>query len=69
MILALLYLTSSHDEFGTRSWKGFDRGAMDRLYAKGYISDPNGKSSSLILSEEGAALSKEMFNQYCGAIE
>jgi hypothetical protein len=36
MVLALLYLTNSHDQYGTRAWKGLDWGVMDRLYQKGY---------------------------------
>src|SRR6266446_328398 len=35
--LALLHL-GLHDKY--RAWKGFDWDAMNRLYEKGYISDP-----------------------------
>jgi len=28
------------DQYGVRAWKGHDWVAMDRLHAKGYISDP-----------------------------
>ena len=69
MILALLYLTSSHDKYATRAWKGLDWQAMDRLYQKGYISDPKGKSASVVVSEEGAKLSRELFFEYFGAKE
>jgi hypothetical protein len=69
MILALLYLTSSHDQYGTKAWKGLDWEAMDRLYQKGYISDPRGKSPTLVLSEAGARLSKELFFRYFGTEE
>jgi len=69
MILALLYLTSSRDQYATRAWKGMNWEAMDRLYKKGYISDPNEKSPTLVLSEEGAALSKELFFKYFGIKE
>ena len=47
MILALLYLTSSRDEYATRAWKGLNWEAMDRLHKKGYIGDPKGKSPSV----------------------
>ena len=47
MVLALLYLTSSHDKYGTRAWKGIDLEAMDRLYKKGYITDPSALGSVL----------------------
>ena len=69
MILALLYLTSSHDQYGTKAWKGLDWEAMDRLHQKGYISDPRGKSPTLVLSEAGAKLSQELFFKQFGANE
>jgi hypothetical protein len=61
MALALLYLTSFPDQFGTRAWKGMAWDVMDRLYEKGYISDPKGKAKSVMLSEEGAKRSEELF--------
>jgi hypothetical protein len=69
MILALLYLTSSHDQFGTRAWKGFDLEVMDRLCEKGYISDPKSKSPTLFLTVSGEKLSKELFFKYFDAKE
>jgi hypothetical protein len=64
MVLALLYLTSSRDAYATRAWKGLDIQTLERLFRKGYISDPNDKSPSLILSDEAAARSKELFIKY-----
>jgi hypothetical protein len=69
MVLALLYLTSSRDAYATRAWKGLDAQTLERLFRKGYISDPNDKSPSLILSEEAAARSKELFIKYFNARE
>jgi len=69
MVLALLYLTSSHNEFGTRAWKGIASEVLDRLQAKGYIGDPRGKTPSLLLTEEGARLSAELFFQHFGTEE
>ena len=63
MTLALLFLASSTDQYGTRAWKGLNRGGLDRLHAKGYISDPQSKSPTLLLSEEGARLSRELFQR------
>ena len=41
MVLALLWLTAfDEDQFGARTWKSHDWDALDRLHAKGYISDP-----------------------------
>lgn len=69
MVLALLYLTSSKDKYGTRAWKGLEWATLDRLHKKGYISDPQSKSPSVALSEEGAALSKELFFKHFGVEE
>ncbi len=68
-VLALLYLTSSQDQYGTKAWKGLDWEAMDRLYEKGYISDPKGKGPTLTLTETGARLSKELFIKHFGMKE
>jgi len=64
MVLALLHLTSTTDQYGTRAWKGLDWGALDRLHKKGYISDPQSKMPTLVLSEEGARLSKALFEEH-----
>ena len=69
MALALLYLTSFSDQYGTRAWKGMAWEVMDRLYEKGYISDPKGKAKSVMLSEEGAKLSEDLFIKYFGLKE
>ncbi len=69
MILALLYLTSSRDQYATRAWKGLPTQTLDRLFRKGYISDPSDKSPSMILSEEAATRSKELFFKYFDAKE
>jgi hypothetical protein len=65
----LLYLTSSRDAYATRAWKGLDIQALERLFRKGYISDPHDKSPSMILSEEAATRSKELFFKYFDAKE
>jgi len=69
MVLALLYLTSSRDKYGTRAWKGQDWDTMDRLHKKGYISDPKSKALSVVLTEEGARLSEELFYKHFGTKE
>ena len=48
-----------HD--GARAWKGFDFEAMDRLFEKGYILDPRGKSKSVVITQKGLERSKELF--------
>lgn len=69
MMLALLYLTSSRDKYGTRAWKGLDVGILKRLYEKGYIGDPGTKSPTMELTEMGAKLSRELFFKYFDAKE
>jgi hypothetical protein len=59
-VLALLYLTL-HD--GTRAWKGFDWDTLNRLHAKGLISDPVSKFKSVILTGEGLRTSERLFNE------
>ena len=59
-VLALLYL-NLHD--GHRTWKSFDWDAMDRLHAKGYISNPVGKAKSVVFSEEGLKQSELLFKK------
>jgi hypothetical protein len=39
---------------------------MDRLHQKGYISDPKGKTMSILMSKEGAERAKALFNKYFG---
>jgi hypothetical protein len=62
-ILALLYLTSFKDRVGLRAWKGHDWQVMNELHEKGYISNPASKAKSVAFTEEGAQLSKELFEK------
>jgi hypothetical protein len=66
MTLALMFLVNFSSEPGIRAWKGFDWDTLDRLFEKGYISDPKGKARSVWLSEEGAKLSEELFCKHFG---
>jgi hypothetical protein len=59
-VLALLYLTV-HNE--VRAWKSFDWEAMNRLYEKGYISNPVGKAKSVVLTEEGLKEAERLFKK------
>jgi hypothetical protein len=49
-VLALAYLTLHG---GARVWKSFDWDALNRLHAKGLISNPVSKAKSVVLTEEG----------------
>lgn len=66
MVLALLFLTSSTDQFSTKAWKGLHWETLDRLYQKGWITDPNAKLPTVVLSPEAAQRSKELFTKYFG---
>jgi hypothetical protein len=57
-VLALLQLTL-HD--GYRAWKGHDWDVLGRLYAKGMIYDPVGKTKSVGLTGEGLRESERLF--------
>jgi hypothetical protein len=64
MVLALLCLTMFKDHVGVRAWKDQNWETMDRLFAKGYISDPKSKAKSVVVTEEGAKRSKQLFEDY-----
>ena len=63
-VLALLYLNTIDDKFGTRAWKAIPWSVMDILHTKGYISNPATKNKSVVLTEEGARLSQELFEKF-----
>ncbi len=63
MVLALMYLTL-HDQ--VRAWKGFDFDALDRLHAKGLISDPRNRAKSVVLTDEGLAQAQALFDAHFG---
>jgi len=67
VVLALLYMNFHGDHDIVRAWKSFDWDAMDRLYQKGYISDPKSKAQSVLVSEEGRRIAKELFIKYFGS--
>jgi hypothetical protein len=65
-VLALLYLNFFRDGAVTRAWKGFDWDTMDRLHARGYLSDPKSKARSVIMTEEGESAARELFQKLFG---
>ena len=64
IVLSLLFLTSFEEKDWKRAWKGHDWDTLNRLHEKGYISDPKNKNKSIIMTDEGAKLSKELFIKY-----
>ena len=69
--LALLYLVV-HDRqegFGARAWKGFDWDTMNRLYEKGFITNPVGKAKSVGMTEDGFRKSENLFKNFLREIK
>jgi hypothetical protein len=68
VVLALLWLTAFdlHDPYCARTWKSHDWDTLDRLHAKGYISDPKSKAKSVVLTEDGMARARELFERHFG---
>jgi len=64
MVLALIHLTTFKIDNTLRTWKSLDWDTMERLYEKGYISDPKSKAKSVELTDEGVKLSGELFEKY-----
>lgn len=67
--LALMHLTTFDDRGGTRSWKGHDWDVLGRLHEAGWISNPATKAKSVVLSDEGARRSRELFERFFGATQ
>lgn len=65
MVLALLYLDAFEELKGQyRTWKGYDWDALNRLYEKGYISNPVSKAKSVVFTDEGYIRAKELFERW-----
>lgn len=68
IVLALLFHNSWTENFGKvsvfRAWKSLDWDALERLHDKKLISSPKGKAKSVVLTDEGYALAKQMFEKY-----
>ena len=67
VVLALLYLNSYTEKYGTRAWKSFAWEAMDRRHEKDYISNPKSKAKSIVLTEAGLELGRKLFAKHFGA--
>jgi hypothetical protein len=66
MVLALMWLVLHGDRHEMRAWKSFDWNTLDRLHAKGLISDPKSKAKSVALSDEAVTLSELLFKRHFG---
>jgi len=64
--LALMHLTTFEDHGAIRSWKGHDWDVLNRLFERGWISDPVSKAKSVVLSGDARKLSEELFLKHFG---
>ncbi len=64
--LALMWLVTESDKYGSRAWKDFDWETLDRLHEKGFISDPKRKAKSVALTDEALELSETLFRKMFG---
>lgn len=67
MVLALLSLTMFDHDTGLRAWKGHSWEHLDRLYEKEYISNPQSKAKSVVVTEKGQQRSEELFKEFFGS--
>jgi hypothetical protein len=66
VVLALLHINSFTDHGVTRAWKGFDWECLDRLHTRGLISNPKSTAKSVVLSDEGGRLARDLFERHFG---
>ena len=59
-VLGLLYLGLHGVD---RAWKGFDWEVMNRLYEKGFVSDPRGKAKSVAFTERGLIEARRLLQE------
>lgn len=69
LTLALLHLTSFDEHGAVRSWKGHDWDVLNRLHERGWIGNPVSQAKSVIMTEEGARRSRELFEKHFGAAQ
>ena len=61
MLFLLYYFSGVTTECAP--WKSFDWAAMERLHTKGLISDPVGKTKSVVFTDEGLRQSEALFRK------
>lgn len=64
--LAILGLSAFPDHQSVRAWKGMDWHVLDVLYQKGWIADPRGKAKSVVFTDEGARLARDLLARHLG---
>ena len=67
-VLALLYLNAFKEGAGWRAWKGMPWDVLDRLYEKELICDPKSKAKSVVLTDQGLRVARELYERtFCAA--
>jgi len=61
VVLALMFY-SLHD--GSRAWKSYDWGVLDRLHENGFIANPVGKSKSVVFTDAGLEEARRVFKKH-----
>lgn len=67
--LAVLWFASFEEQGYRRAWKGLAWHILDRLFEKGWITDPVNKNKSVWMTEEGASLAEELVQRLFGQDE
>ncbi len=68
--LALMHLTTFTERGSQpRSWKGFDWDILDRMFERGWISDPQTKARSVVVFDDAVGLSKDLFERQFGTLD
>ena len=65
--MALLVLTSFEEHGVVRAWRSHDWDLLEGLFRRGWIHDPKSKAKSVVLTEEGYARARELFDRYFGS--
>lgn len=66
VVMALLTLTMFNKDGVVRAWKGQEWDVMHALFERGWIHDPKGKAKSVVVTEEGEAKARELFDKHFG---
>ncbi|MFM9924539.1 DUF6429 family protein [Variovorax sp. H27-G14] len=61
---ALLALLGVFEFENGRVWKKYDFSVMDALHDKGFITQPHSAKESVVLTDEGLRLAKELAAKY-----
>ena len=67
VVLALLWANAFDDQGAHRAWKSLNWDALDRLHAKGLISNPHSHAHSVTLDDDACERGRMLFQQWFAA--